>query len=147
MAKRKRISFSLRLQPYSGTLMAEVAQWLNSIERDEAKKMVESALVMAYLPHARVNSGADRAEIERCCWETQDLLDKHGSNLRQAFQVSQPQWRERPSHRDFVAQTPSTPTRDDELIELDASNSVDSPSNQIEGKGSYDDVDALFGDD
>ena len=56
-AKRKRVGLSVRLQPYSGTLMAEVANWLNSVERDETKKMVEAALIMAYLFHARANSG------------------------------------------------------------------------------------------
>ena len=90
--KIKRVSFSLRLQPYSGTLMAEVADWLNELERDEAKKMVEAALIMAYLPLARARAGTERAEIERCYWEAQDLLDKHGSNLRQTLRVSQPQW-------------------------------------------------------
>lgn len=92
MSQSKRLSLSIRLQPCSGTLMGEVASWLNEIEQNEVKKMVEAALIMAYLPYARANSGANRAEIERCCWETQDLLDKHGFNLRQSLQISQPQW-------------------------------------------------------
>jgi len=147
MVKRKRISFSVRLQPYSGTLMAEVASWLNSVERDEAKRLVEAALVMAYLPYARADSGADSAELERCCWEAQDLLDKHGFNFRQALQVSQPKWltHESPT-RTFIADKSSeSPTSSNSNVQDEAD--VDPPSNQIEGEGNYDDVDALFGDD
>ena len=145
MVKRKRISLSLRLQPYSGTLMAEVASWLNSVERDEAKRLVEAALIMAYLPYARADSEADSIEIERCCWETQDLLDKHGFNLRQALQVSQPQW-----HGERISRTSvESPLTDgdknvDESVEEQTD--IGSPSSLIEGQGSYDDVDALFGD-
>lgn len=145
MVKRKRVSLSVRLQPYSGTLMAEVASWLNSLERDEAKRMVEAALVMAYLPYARADSGADIAEIERCCWETQDLLDKHGFNLRQALQVSQPQWRGQEASRGEEALTLSSEVSAEVSEEEEGEES--SPSSKIEGIGSYRDVDALFGDD
>jgi hypothetical protein len=147
LVKRKRISLSLRLQPYSGTLMAEVASWLNSVERDEAKRLVEAALIMAYLPYARAERGADSIEIERCCWETQDLLDKHGFNLRQALQVPQPQWRghETQTQALVAAQSSELPVSADSTAEDEME--LDSPSSQIEGQGSYSDVDALFGDD
>ncbi|NJO99070.1 MAG: hypothetical protein HC764_26310 [Pleurocapsa sp. CRU_1_2] len=92
MSKKKRISLSTRLQPYSGTLLAEVVEWLNSKERDEKNSLIADAVIMAYLPYARASLGVDSTEIERCCWETQNLLDKHGFNLRQSLQVSQPQW-------------------------------------------------------
>jgi hypothetical protein len=92
MNKRKRVSLSTRLQPYSGTLLAEVIDWLNSHENDEKNNLIADAVVMAYLPYARADKGVSPTEIERCCWETQNLLDKHGFNLRQSLQVSQPQW-------------------------------------------------------
>ncbi|MEL6911518.1 MAG: hypothetical protein AAFO85_15100 [Cyanobacteria bacterium J06598_4] len=148
MVKRKRVSLSVRLQPYSGTLMAEVASWLNSVERDEAKKLIEAALIMAYLPYARANSGVERAEIERCCWETQDLLDKHGFNLRQVLQVPQPQWRLQqlnPSNAMNAVNEAEVTEKEEAVVVKDEE--VDSPSSKIEGKGSYEDVDALFGDD
>jgi hypothetical protein len=47
---------------------------------------------MAYLPYARASQDASQSELERCCWETQNMLDKYGFNLRQSLQVSQPQW-------------------------------------------------------
>lgn len=146
MVKRKRISLSVRLQPYSGTLMAEVASWLNSLERDETKRMVETALVMAYLPYARAADNADAKEIERCCWETQDLLDKHGFNLRQTLQVSQPGWQHHEPGRTEAASIK------EELADAASSNVEDEteesfPESQIKGAGSHHDADALFGDD
>lgn len=146
MVKRGRVSLSVRLQPYSGTLMAEVAEWLNHLERDEAKRMIEAALIMAYLPHARANSGAERAEIERCCWETQDLLDKHGFNLRQVLQVTQPQWRGYEATQATIAKTAVEPEAAIETA-VESDFESNSPSSKIEGKGSYSEVDALFGDD
>ncbi len=92
MSKKKRISLSVRLQPYENTLVAEVADWLNSIEKDEKNRLIADAIVMAYLPYARANQKVSVSEVERCCWETQNMLDKHGFNLRQALQVAQPQW-------------------------------------------------------
>jgi hypothetical protein len=92
MNKRKRVSLSIRLQPYSGTLLAEVVEWLNSHENDEKNSLIADAVIMAYLPYARASKDASPSEIERCCWETQNMLDKYGFNLRQALQVSQPQW-------------------------------------------------------
>ena len=92
MSKRKRVSLSSRLQPYSGTLLAEVVEWLNSHENDEKNNLIADAVVMAYLPYARASKEVSPTEIERCCWETQNMLDKHGFNLRQSLQISQPQW-------------------------------------------------------
>lgn len=146
MVKRKRVSLSVRLQPYSGTLMAEVADWLNSVERDEARKLIEAALIMAYLPYARSNSGASDAEIERCCWETQDLLDKHGFNLRQVLRVSQPQWRGSELTPQTVGKAVFSPEVAEEAA-VESNQEDSSPSSRIEGKGSYSDIDALFGDD
>ena len=148
MKGKKRVSLSVRLQPYEGTLLAEVASWLNGLERDEAKKMVEAALVLAYLPYARAESGASKDEVERCCWETQDLLDKHGFNLRSSLQVSQRAWL---AHKNSVPSmgVEITPTNSvvDESVSLSSRESIDSPVSQIKGQGNYKDVDALFGDD
>ena len=47
--KVKRPSFSLRLQPYDGSLLAEVVQYLNALDRSDAQRRVESVLVMALL--------------------------------------------------------------------------------------------------
>ena len=92
MSKRKRVSLSTRLQPYSGTLLAEVVEWLNEHENDEKNNLIADAVIMAYLPYARASQDVSKTELERCCWETQNLLDKHGFNLRSSLQVSQQGW-------------------------------------------------------
>lgn len=142
--KNERVSFSLRLQPYTGSLMAEIVNWLNLLERDEAKKKIEAALIMAYLPLAKDNSGAERAAIERSCWETQDLLDKHGSSLRQILDVPQLEWYKYEAIHQ-VKQEVELVKAEEVFVE---ESSVDNfPESQIEGKGSFEDTDAFFGDD
>ena len=146
MSKKKRVSLSTRLQPYENTLLAEVVDWLNEHQNDEKNNLIADAVVMAYLPYARASQGVSKTEIERCCWETQNLLDKHGFNLRQSLQVSQPQWHSTVVPRAVLASgTTSQP-------EKDGKNSLQSleyedlaPSSLIAGEGEYDD--SPFADD
>ena len=147
MNKRKRVSLSIRLQPYSGTLLSEVVDWLNSQEKDEKNDLVASALIMAYLPLARADQNVSLAEIERCCWETQNMLDKHGSNLRQSLRVRQPQW-----HSSLAPTTISTPIpivkhqTNDETFKLNEKDEEDFvPTSLLEGEEDHDDD--LFPDD
>ena len=145
MSKRKRVSLSVRLQPYEGTLLAEVASWLNSLEREEASRLISEAIVMAYLPYARSSGGAVPEEISRCCWETQDLLDKHGFNLRQALQVSQPQW-----SKNYIS--PSTSSVDvvstpQDESEIDSIAAHSNPQDQFQHQSNVKELDAIFGDD
>ncbi|MGV2829337.1 hypothetical protein [Myxosarcina sp. GI1(2024)] len=147
MSKRKRVSLSTRLQPYSGTLLAEVVEWLNSHQNDEKNNLIADAVVMAYLPYARASQGVDSTEIERCCWETQNLLDKHGFNLRSSLRVSQPQW-----HSNVMPTTVAHGSRNSQhtvnnsnpQIELDEDDEELIPKSLIEGEEGDDD---LFPDD
>ena len=146
MNKKSRVSLSVRLQPYSGTLLAEVASWLNSLERDEVNRLIAEAIIMAYLPYARAATGADQTEIERCCWETQDMLDKHGFNLRQALRISQPQWQ--PNYMmPFPSRLQTVGTKDEIVSDSVESSESNAPQSQIEGEGNVSDLDAIFGDD
>ena len=147
MSKRKRVSLSTRLQPYSGTLLAEVVDWLNSHENDEKNNLIADAVVMAYLPYARASQGVSKAEIERCCWETQNMLDEHGFKLRSSLQVSQQGW-----HSTVVPTTVSTigstemDRQKSELSLPETESDEDSiPSSLIKGAGDRDDD--LFPDD
>lgn len=150
MSKRKRVSLSIRLQPYSGTLLAEVIDWLNSHENDEKNNLIADAVVMAYLPYARADRGVSPIEIERCCWETQNLLDKHGFNLRQSLQVSQPQWHSTVMPT-VIAQSRNdnqhTDSNSNHQLELDEDEDNEKliPKSLIEGEGHGDDD--LFADD
>lgn len=146
MSKRKRVSLSTRLQPYSGTLLAEVIDWLNSHENDEKNNLIADAVVMAYLPYARASQDVSQTELERCCWETQNLLDKHGFNLRSSLRVSQQGW-----HSAVVPTTVAQSSRNSQYTVNDLSHQLNEddeeliPKSLIEGSGDRDDD--LFADD
>jgi hypothetical protein len=164
VVKRKRKSLSIRLQPYEGTTLAEVVEWLNSMERDEMSRLLSEAIVMAYLPYARSAAGETRNEIERCCWESVDRYWGHGFNMRQALRVPQPQFSTGPS-----MVMPSIPVSH---VDRQSSNSSGANYSHIsqfsesaesfhdrnhndhltesdipDGEGSVADVDLVFGDD
>ena len=89
--KAARPSFSLRLQPYQGSLLAEVVQYLNALDRSDAMRQVENVLVMALLAQARLyDEACSQEERRRCCIEACDALDKHASMLRQLVGVERP---------------------------------------------------------
>ena len=145
MSKRKRVSLSTRLQPYSGTLLAEVVEWLNEHQNDEKNNLIADAVVMAYLPYARASQDVSKTEIERCCWETQNLLDKHGFNLRSSLRVSQPQW-----HSTVVPNVVAQNALNSQHTDSNSNHQLDEddeeliPQSLIEGEESDDD---LFSDD
>lgn len=147
---RRRKSFNLRLQPYEGTLLAEVVVYLNSLERDEANRKIAALLIMCLLPLARQKQGEVFSEQEKrmCCLEACDALSKHSSFLRQALRVSQPQFEMPYLMAPMMGSFPSVEEQRG-LIEKESSSSAPqtklSPS--IEGKGSAADVDSIFGDD
>lgn len=85
---KKRLSLTMRLQPYDGDVLAEVVDYLNSLPKDEAQRKVADILVAAFLPVARYSSGNfTREQIRFACWEAQDSLNKHGSYMRFALGV------------------------------------------------------------
>ena len=89
--KGERRSFSLRLQPYDGSLLAEVVDYLNSGDRSDAQRQVEDVLVMCFLSKARLyNECCSGEERRRACIESCDALEKHASNLRQLVGVEMP---------------------------------------------------------
>ena len=145
MSKRKRVSLSTRLQPYSGTLLAEVVDWLNSHENDEKNNLIASAVVMAYLPYARASQDVSETEIERCCWETQNMLDKHGFNLRSSLRVSQQGW-----HSTVVPSVVAQSSLNGRYTDSNSNHQLDEddeeliPKSLIEGEEGDDD---LFPDD
>lgn len=80
MPRRKRVrkSLSLRLQPYEGTPLAVVADYLNSLDKEEATKKVGDILVMALLPYAKFDSGKTASERLRSTFlASRDLMEKH----------------------------------------------------------------------
>lgn len=124
---------------------------MNSIETDEKNRLIADAIVMAYLPYARASRNVDNSELERCCWETQNMLDKHGFNLRSSLQVSQQGWHSpiipqessnhHPSYNELanVKEAPPVEHQDNEKRELE-------PQSLIIGSGELDE-DGFFADD
>ncbi|GAX45753.1 hypothetical protein NIES4075_67740 [Tolypothrix sp. NIES-4075] len=151
--RRKRVSLSLRLQPYEGDPMAEVVDYLNSLPKDEVNRKVADILVAALLPIARYKCGNYTPEQLRfACWESQDSLNKHGSNMRLAMGVEQPQ---------FVLPNNVTPlesvTVNAKTIAYNGKTTPESdtnhsdqepqrPTSMVQGKASSQDLDSIFGD-
>ena len=146
MSKKKRVSLSIRMQPYENTLLAEVINWLNSRENDEKNNLIADAVIMAYLPYARASKKVSPTEIERCCWETQNMLDKHGFNLRQSLQISQPQWHSTVIPSAVSAYSPTVqPEKDAEQPSVNREEEGLVPVSLIDGD--YNDEDSSFPDD
>lgn len=154
---RQRKSLSLRLQPYAGTPLAEVVDYLNSLEKEEANKKVGEILVMTLLPYARGHSGnfgtdGTSEELRMTCLESCDAMDKHASTMRQALRVEQPQFSSfyrmppvssdglssngQKAHRSVSKVSESNEEPDYEIEE--------NPSILIQDKGSIEAVDSLF---
>ena len=90
---KSRKSFTLRLQPYEGTIIAEVVDYLNSLDNQEINQTIIHILIMTLLPLARQQSRKHSTEeLRLTCLEACDALNKHASYLRQVLQVSQPQF-------------------------------------------------------
>lgn len=116
MDKNQRVNLSVRLQPYEGSLLAEVAEWLNSLPGGDKNERISAALIMAYLAYARgAREDISNKELVRCCWQTIDLLEKHGANLLHYFQVPNPAWDRQ------VAQTTASEPEEVEEAEEDES--------------------------
>lgn len=153
-AKSGRPSFSLRLQPYDGSLLAEVVQFLNSLDRAEANRRVENVLVMALLAQARLyDETSSPEERRRCCIEACNALDKHASMLRQLVGVeAAPVMASLVQPRDAIS-------KDDPAIGRLSQHPIDSvvalededepaqpaPKARLNAIASPEDVDALFG--
>ncbi len=141
----KRISLSLRLQSTENKPLGEVITYLKSLSGDEMRREVADILIMTLLPYARYHNGKCTAgELRSTCWEAQDSLDKHGSNMRFALGVEQSkflQYRSQQSSPDNSANLEP----EDEIKQEDENISVESSTNSS-NKFSYKDLDSIFGD-
>lgn len=157
--KTARPSFSLRLQPYEGSLLAEVVQFLNSLDRAEANRRVENVLVMALLAQARLyDESRSTEERRRCCIEACDALDKHASALRQLVGVEAvpSRWAvgalaeatdraERDRGSDSAGMRPVDAALALETEDDDDETTHPTPASRLNALASPDEVDALFG--
>ncbi len=76
--RRARNSLSMRLQPYEGTPLYEVADYLNSLDKEEATRRIGEILVMAFLPYARNNGDkSTSSQLSSAFLIARDMADKH----------------------------------------------------------------------
>ena len=150
--KAARPSFTVRLQPYDKSLLAEVVQYLTSLERSDAQRRVENVLVMALLAQARLyDETHSEEERRRCCIEACDALEKHASNLRQLVGVEMPvpvrsivQPYEAVAAEQRGHPIQATVQMDDEIEDDEEGRSP--PKSRIESQASAGEVNSLFGD-
>ncbi|AFZ04517.1 hypothetical protein [Calothrix sp. PCC 6303] len=75
---RVRKSLSFRLQPYEGTPLAEVADYLNGLDKEEATRKIGEILVMAFLPYARLEANKPTSnKLSSTFLIARDMADKH----------------------------------------------------------------------
>jgi len=86
--KKQRKNYALRLQPYEGSLLGEVVDYLNGLDRDEANRQIAEILTIAFLPLARHKRGASDRVLRASTLESCNALSQHAHFLRQVVGVS-----------------------------------------------------------
>jgi hypothetical protein len=84
---KSRKSLSIRLQPYAGTPMAEVADYLNDLDTGSAMRKVEDLLVLGLLAYARLEQDTDAERLRLTAIECCDALEKHAATIRLAIGI------------------------------------------------------------
>jgi hypothetical protein len=84
---KSRKSLSIRLQPYEGTPMAEVADYLNDLDSGTMLRKVEDLLVLGLLAYARLEQEAKAERLRLTAIECCDGLEKHAATIRLAIGV------------------------------------------------------------
>jgi hypothetical protein len=142
--KRVRKSLSLRLQPYEGTPLAEVADYLNSLDKEEATRRIGEILVMAFLPYASFRNAECKPDTLRSAFLiARDMADKHfgimalALGLDAVYAVATPIVS---TGGNGVDNLNSQVNKEESLLEVEAQN-----SSLIEGKATATEIGKLFG--
>jgi hypothetical protein len=93
---KSRKSLSIRLQPYAGTPMAEVADYLNDLDTGSAMRKVEDLLVLGLLAYARLEQDTDAERLRLTAIECCDALEKHAATIRLAIGLESANRQEQP---------------------------------------------------
>ena len=86
-SKRGRKNLSLRLQPYEGTLLAEVVDYLNTLDKEEVNRRVAEILTISLLPLARHERGVSEKVLRFSTLESCHALSQQAHFLRQVVGV------------------------------------------------------------
>ena len=87
VSKRGRKNLSLRLQPYEGTLLAEVVDYLNTLDKEEVNRRVTEILTISLLPLARYERGVSEKVLRFSTLESCHALSQQAHFLRQVVGV------------------------------------------------------------
>ena len=87
VSKRGRKNLSLRLQPYEGTLLAEVVDYLNTLDKEEVNRRVTEILTISLLPLARYERGVSEKVLRFSTFESCHALSQQAHFLRQVVGV------------------------------------------------------------
>jgi hypothetical protein len=93
---KSRKSLSIRLQPYEGTPMAEVTDYLNDLDSGTMLRKVEDLLVLGLLAYARLEQDADAERLRLTAIECCDALEKHAATIRLAIGIEPANRQEQP---------------------------------------------------
>jgi hypothetical protein len=87
VSKRGRKNLSLRLQPYEGTLLAEVVDYLNTLDKEEVNRRVAEILTISLLPLARYERGVSERVLRFSTLESCHALSQQAHFLRQVVGI------------------------------------------------------------
>ncbi len=142
MSKNNRVrkSLSFRLQPYEGTPLAEVADYLNGLDKEEATRKIGEILVMAFLPYARLEGDKSTSnKLNSAFLIARDMADKHFGVMALALGLDAV----------YAVAPPLTlagGSLKSEMVEEEVSNEIEEEdSSLIEGKVTATEIGKLFG--
>ena len=76
--KKPRKSLSLRLQPYEGTPLAQVTEYLNNLDKEELRRQLSDALVAFFYPYAlKETCDSEVGDLRNSFLISRDIANKH----------------------------------------------------------------------
>lgn len=137
---KKRINFTLRLQPYADSPEGAVLTYLNSRGRRSSNELVLQFLRMCFLPLAyKEQGGFSTEELRVIALETCDTLEKHISHIRTLFYLERPTQQIPPSATSNDQSSISPQPQSQPLPESQSKKVLD-----IEGDGTFEEAGELF---
>lgn len=88
--KRRTLSLTIRYQPSASDPLANVVDWLKSMNSRDRRDKVEQLCLMTLLPYALEFNGKTEEEIERCYWEVHERLHQNLFVMRQTLGIKTP---------------------------------------------------------
>jgi hypothetical protein len=137
--KKQRKNFALRLQPYEGTVLSEVVDYLNSLDRDEANRKIAEILTISLLPLARYEQNFPEKTLRFSTLESCHALSQYAHFLRQTVGITV----EIPLNNDFLMPPVASPAK--KIKEKAEREPTEKPQHPKSEFGTVEGLDELFG--